>query len=127
MSMYWIYDLQNWSLCLLILAVFLAVSQVGLFASRPLVRWILGSTSQHNDIVSYFFAGIGVFYGLALGLIAVATWENYTEIDGVIGTEAAAVALVGPSELVEAASRSVCVNCTTLVRRASEALAGASG
>ena len=35
---------------------------------------------------------MGVFYGLALGLIAVATWENYTEIDGVVSTEAAAVA-----------------------------------
>ena len=42
--------------------------------------------------MSFFFAGIGVFYGLALGLIAVATWENYTEIDGVVSTEAAAVA-----------------------------------
>ena len=29
---------------------------------------------------------------MALGLIAVATWENYTEIDGVVSTEAAAVA-----------------------------------
>jgi hypothetical protein len=29
---------------------------------------------------------------LALGLIAVATWENYSEIDGVVTTEAAAVA-----------------------------------
>ena len=35
---------------------------------------------------------MGVFYGLAMGLIAVATWENYTDIDGVVSTEAAAVA-----------------------------------
>ena len=31
-------------------------------------------------------------YRLALGLIAVATWENYTDIDGVVSTEAAALA-----------------------------------
>ncbi len=42
--------------------------------------------------MSYFFAGIGVFYGLALGLIAVGTWENYTQTDGVVSTEAAALA-----------------------------------
>jgi hypothetical protein len=92
MSLYWIYDLQNWSLCLLIVGVFLGLSLLGLFASRPIVKRIVGASSTHNDVVSYFFAGIGVFYGLALGLIAVATWEDYTQIDGIVGKEAAAVA-----------------------------------
>jgi hypothetical protein len=92
MTFYWIYDLSNWTLCLGIVAVFVGLSLAGLFVSRPLVRRLLGASSNHNDVVSYFFAGIGVFYGLALGLIAVATWEDYTQIDGVIGTEAAAVA-----------------------------------
>jgi hypothetical protein len=92
MTMYWIYDLPNWTLGVLIVAFFLALSLAGLFATRPLVRRLLGPGGNYNDVVSYFFAGIGVFYGLALGLIAVATWENYTDIDGVVGTEAAAVA-----------------------------------
>jgi hypothetical protein len=92
MTFYWIYDLPNWTLGVLIVAVFLALSLAGLFATRPMVRKLLGPTANYNDVVSYFFAGIGVFYGLALGLIAVATWENYTDIDGVVGTEAAAVA-----------------------------------
>jgi hypothetical protein len=92
MTLYWIYDLHNWSMCVLIVATFLGVSQVGLLASRPVVRWLVGRSSKHNDVVSYFFAGIGVLYGLALGLIAVATWGNYTEIDGTIAKEAAAVA-----------------------------------
>jgi hypothetical protein len=60
--------------------------------SRPLVRRLLGASSKHNDVVSFFFASMGVFYGLAMGLIAVATWENYTQVDGVVGKEAAAVA-----------------------------------
>ena len=92
MTFYWIYDLPNWLLGLLIIAVLAGGSLAGLFATRPLVKQLLGASSSHNDVVSYFFAGIGVFYGLALGLIAVATWENYTQIDGVVGTEAAAVA-----------------------------------
>jgi F0F1-type ATP synthase assembly protein I len=91
-TFYWIYDLQNWALCVLIIGVFVGTSLIGLFATRPLVRRLLGPTGNCNDLVSYFFAGIGVFYGLALGLIAVATWENYTEIDGVVSTEAAALA-----------------------------------
>jgi hypothetical protein len=92
MTFYWIYDLPNWTLSVLIVAIFLAFSLAGLFATRSMVRKLLGPTANYNDVVSYFFAGIGVFYGLALGLIAVATWENYTDIDGVVGTEAAAVA-----------------------------------
>jgi len=92
MTMYWIYDLQNWVLCLLIVGVFLVGSVLGLLATRPMVRRLLGPSGTCNDLVSYFFAGIGVFYGLALGLIAVATWENYTDIDGVVATEAAALA-----------------------------------
>jgi hypothetical protein len=92
MTMYWIYDLPNWLLCVGIIAVFLSLALAGLFISRPIVRRIVGSSSKHNDLMSYFFASMGVFYGLALGLIAVATWENYTEIDGVVSMEAAAVA-----------------------------------
>jgi hypothetical protein len=92
MTFYWIYDLPNWLLGLLIVAVMVGGSVAGLFATRPLVKYLVAGSSAHNDVVSYFFAGIGVFYGLALGLIAVATWENYTQIDGVVGTEAAAVA-----------------------------------
>ncbi len=92
MTMYWIYDLHNWALGVLIISFFVVTSLIGLFATRPIVRRLLGPTGNCNDVVSYFFAGIGVFYGLALGLIAVATWENYSDIDGVVSTESAALA-----------------------------------
>jgi hypothetical protein len=92
MTFYWIYDLPNWTMGVLIVGLFLALSLAGLFVTRPMVRRLLGPGTHYNDLVSYFFSGIGVFYGLALGLIAVATWENYTDIDGVVGNEAAAVA-----------------------------------
>ncbi|MGO9462800.1 MAG: DUF4239 domain-containing protein [Isosphaeraceae bacterium] len=92
MTFYWIYDLSNCALCTLIVGAFLSLSLAGLFISRPAARRFLEASTRHNDIVGYFFAGIGVFYGLALGLIAVATWDDYTQIDGVVTTEAAAVA-----------------------------------
>jgi hypothetical protein len=91
MSLYWIYDLPNWILGILVVATFVGLALAGLFLSRPMVGRLVGRSSKHNDLVSYFFGSMGVFYGLAVGLIAVATWENYTEIDGVVSTEAAAV------------------------------------
>jgi hypothetical protein len=92
MTMYWIYDLPNWQFGVATVAVFVVGSLAGLAVTRPVVRWLLDASGRHNDVVSYFFAGIGVFYGLAVGLIAVATWENFTEIDGMVSKEAAALA-----------------------------------
>jgi Protein of unknown function (DUF4239) len=91
MSFYWIYDLPNWLLCILIVGIVVGLALAGLFISRPIVKKIVDGKSQHNDLVSYFLGAIGVFYGLALGLIAVATWENYTEVDAVVTSEAAAL------------------------------------
>ena len=84
MSFYWIYDLPNWLLCTLIVAVTVGLALAGLFITRPIVKQLVGASSKHNDLVSYFLGSMGVFYGLALGLIAVATWENYTEVDAVV-------------------------------------------
>src|SRR6516165_4070819 len=91
MTMYWIYDLPNWLLGVGIVSLIVSLALVGLFISRPIVRRIVHSSPKHNDLVSYFLGSMGVFYGLALGLIAVATWENYTEVDAVVTAEAAAL------------------------------------
>jgi hypothetical protein len=92
MSMYWIYDFPNWQMAVAMVALFVGVSLLGLFATRPLVRRLLNASPVHNDIVSFIFAGIGVFYGLALGLIAVATWEDFSDVDGLVSKEAASLA-----------------------------------
>ena len=91
MSFYWIYDLPNWLLCIVIVATTVGLALAGLFLTRPFITRIVGASSKHNDLVSYFLGSMGVFYGLALGLIAVATWENYTEVDAVVTAEAAAL------------------------------------
>ena len=90
--MYWIYDIPNWQLCVLTLAAFIGLAEIGLFATRPLARKILGGSGRHNDVVSFFLAGIGVLYGLALGLIAVATWQDFSDIDSQVSKEAATLA-----------------------------------
>ncbi len=92
MTMYWIYDLPNWVLGLLIVAVGSGGAVVGLLATRPFTRALLGASDRHNDVVSWVFAGVGVFYGLALGLIAVATWEDFSACDAQVSKEGAALA-----------------------------------
>jgi hypothetical protein len=86
--MYWIYDIPNWLLFLLILFVFASVSLAGLLLTRPIVRRLLDGSSKHNDVISYCFAAVGVLYGLMLGLIAVGTWQNFSDADSKAAKEA---------------------------------------
>ncbi len=91
MSFYWMYALPGWLLCLLMVTLCVGGAVLGLVATRAPARRLFGRPPGHNDIVSYYLGTFGVFYGLTLGLIAVATWQNYTEVDKLVNQEAAAL------------------------------------
>jgi hypothetical protein len=86
--MYWIYDLPNWQLCLVIMASFAGVAVAGFYLTRPLVCRVVSRSGKHNDVTGYFIAGVGVLYGLTLGLIAVGTWQNFSDADTKVSKEA---------------------------------------
>jgi hypothetical protein len=88
MDFYWIYDVPNWQLGLLMVSTLVGASVLGLLVCRPLVRRLLGGSEKYNDVISYYIAAVGVLFGLALGLIAVATYENYTDTDDKVSREA---------------------------------------
>ena len=87
----WLYELPGWLLCLLMLLLGIGPAVLGLHATRPLARRLFGRPPGHNDVVSYYMGAFGVFYGLTLGLIAVATWQNYTDVDKIVAQEAASL------------------------------------
>jgi hypothetical protein len=86
--MYWIYDIPNWQLFLVMLAAFAVISLGGLFLTRPFVRRLVNGSDRYNDVTNYYFTGIGVLYGLTLGLIAVGTWQNFNDVDSKVAKEA---------------------------------------
>lgn len=94
MTMYWIYDLDLAWFGLGTVGVFAALSALGLYLTHRPVARLVGPHPGANDVVSYYFASVGVLYGLTVGLIAVATWEAYSETDKAVGTEAAALAVL---------------------------------
>jgi len=85
----WIYDIHNaWLLALFSIA-FVGFSWAGTLLMRPrLLGFIRGNTGV-NDLVGSVLSCYGVFYGLLLGLIAVAAYQNYTKIDTMVSLEAA--------------------------------------
>ncbi len=92
MTMYWIYDIPNWFLGILTVTVFVAVGILGLYLTRGWVRRLHIHDHSHNDIVGFYLAAVTVFYGITLGLFAVGTWTTYTDAQGKVDHEAAALA-----------------------------------
>ena len=93
MNLFWIYDIPIWASFLLIVAITLAVGWIGLFALRVWVSH-LHSSQNHNEVVSYSFAAVVLFYGVMVGLIAVGGWEQFSATDEKVAMEASALAAV---------------------------------
>lgn len=108
MTMYWIYDLPNWIFGGLTVSVFIAVGLLGLFFTRGWVRRLHLVDHSHNDIVGFYLAGVTVFYGITLGLLAIGAWTTYSEVEGKIDHEATALgALYSDIDAYPEPSRSI--------------------
>jgi Protein of unknown function (DUF4239) len=92
MSVYRLYDLPTWLFGLLSVAVTVAVGLVGFYATRKWVRKVHGTEHSHNEIVGFYLGAVCLFYGITLGLIAVGTWEVYSDVENKVGEEASALA-----------------------------------
>lgn len=85
----WLYEIPTFWLGVLIVAVFLIFSLAGLKLTRP---WVRKHCSDNNDLANAYIAAVGVFYALLVGLISVATWENYSDVESNVANEAVAIA-----------------------------------
>lgn len=90
--LFWLYDLPLPLMAVLFCLPSLAFTWGGLLLLRPRVRRWLGPEPGANDMASTFLSAYGVFYGLMLGLIAVATYQNFADVETAVQREAAAVA-----------------------------------
>lgn len=89
---YWIYDYPSWLIGGAFAVVFVSLTWLGIFVSRPIVRsWIHGGRSA-NDMVGFAFSGFSVLYGLLLGLLAVAAYQNFAAVGDVVTKEASTLA-----------------------------------
>jgi hypothetical protein len=91
LHLHWLHTLPEWLFCVIVTAFFVAFAVAGQVAVRPFVlRWFNGR--DYNDVVGHYLAAFGVLYGITLGLISVAAWENYGEVEETVSQEAAALA-----------------------------------
>jgi hypothetical protein len=85
LKLYWI---PSWELGVLIFLFFGGLSIAGLFACR---KRMARNAHKSNDLVFNFVAIAGIVYALAVGLIAVATWDTFKSVQDIANDEAYAL------------------------------------
>jgi FtsH-binding integral membrane protein len=90
--MYWIYELPTWAMGLVVTLSFLLPALLALMAARTWIYRTFRLSDETNESVNGFVAATGVLYGLLLGLVAVATWQNYDSANTLASKEASSVA-----------------------------------
>ena len=88
---YWIYDIPTWQLALMFASASLIYFWGGCLLVRPILRRFIPSLSGANDIVGNILSGFGVFYGLLIGLIAVAAYQDFDEVGDNVSKEVVAL------------------------------------
>jgi Protein of unknown function (DUF4239) len=90
--MYWIYDYPSWEIGLLFCAVFLAVTWIGIFLMRATIHSWVHQDGRTNDMVGIALSSFFVLFGILLGLLAVATYQNYSNVGDIVDREASSMA-----------------------------------
>ena len=89
---FWIYDMPAWQLALFFGAFFVGTTWLGIIFISPFLKLWLKGQEGINDLVGYALSCFGVFYGLMLGLLSVATYQNSSEVGSTVSKEAASLA-----------------------------------
>ena len=88
---YWIYDLPALWVIVLFEIVFVGVCWLGTLVLRPLVRSRLHGEPRLNDMLAAFLQYFGVIYGLLLGLLAIATYQDRLDVEKSNANEASSL------------------------------------
>jgi hypothetical protein len=88
----WIHELPTWIVAVLIVAAFSGSAIAGLAVSRRWSRRRGLHALVDNGVIGWIFSAIVGIYAIAIGLIAVASWNNSSEAATAASREAAELA-----------------------------------
>jgi hypothetical protein len=88
---YWIYDYPTLNIGALFAVVFIAATWLSiLFIRRFFHPWI-HSEKRANDMVGFALSSFSVLYGLLVGLLAVAAYQNFSGVGDIVNKEASSL------------------------------------
>ena len=89
---YWIYDIPTVLVIGLFSAVFIGVCWLGIILLGPFAKSWFHQQPQLNEILGNFLHYFGVIYGLLLGLLAIATYQDHSDVQKAVAGEASSLA-----------------------------------
>ena len=90
-TMYWVYDYPSWVIGSLFVFVLVAVTWGGIFILRATVHARLHKDKRTNEMVGLALTGFFALFGLLIGLIAVATYQNFANTIDLVDKEASSI------------------------------------
>ena len=65
---------------------------VGIIFVKPIIGAVIGHEPGINNLISHTTAGFSLFYGLLLGLLSVAAYQNFEKVGNAVFSEASDIA-----------------------------------
>jgi hypothetical protein len=87
-----LYELPPIWLAIYCVTFFVGVMWLGIVFVRPFLRVLIGREPGVNDLVFHTTSGFSLFYGLLLGLLAVAAYQNLEKVRDNVFSEASSLA-----------------------------------
>jgi Protein of unknown function (DUF4239) len=91
---YFIYEIPTAWLAIYCSLLFVGLTWFGIIFIKPFLRLVIGRDPRINELVFHTSAGFSLFYGLLLGLLAVAAYQNFDEVRRSVFAEAATLGLL---------------------------------
>lgn len=89
-----VHDIPTVDLAVWFAVIFVATVVIGLFVVKPIFRLLLGTGPDFNASINYLTSGFSLFYGLLLGLLTVAAYQNGDRIKQSIMSEATSLGVI---------------------------------
>jgi hypothetical protein len=89
---YWIYDHSSLVVGIAFAFVFALAMCLAILLVRPRLRVWFHRGKLSNEMVGFVFSSFFVLYGLLLGLLSVAAYQNYSDVDALVTAESSSLA-----------------------------------
>jgi hypothetical protein len=87
-TVYWIYDYPSWAMAVLFCGALIALTWAGIFGMRATIHSWFHRDKRANEMVGLALSSYFLLFGLLLGLLAVATYQNYAVVSDIVDKEA---------------------------------------
>lgn len=89
---YWIYDYPSSVVGIVFAFIFTLAMCLAIFLIRPRFHAWFHRGKVSNEMVGFVFSSFFVLYGLLLGLLSVAAYQNFSDVDALVTEEASSLA-----------------------------------